>query len=66
MGIAKALPVRKGVSSALALYVFSGLIAKLSLQPSGSDGASLKSAVYESLFSTWLAPNNASLAFALV
>ncbi len=55
--------------NALALYVFSGLMAKamLVIPAPKLDGSSgdLKGFLYERVFATWLSPINASLAFAL-
>lgn len=55
--------------NALALYVFSGLMAKalLVIKAPKLDGSTgdLKTFIYERAFATWLSPINASLAFAL-
>ncbi len=55
--------------NALALYVLSGLLARVlgiipMMKIDGTPG-DLKTFLYEHLFATWLAPVNASLAFAL-
>jgi predicted acyltransferase len=54
--------------NALALYVFSGLLARVlgfipMLKPDGAPG-DLKTWLYEHLFASWLSPVNASLAYA--
>jgi len=55
--------------NALALFVLSGLVARLLglIQWTGAAGArvSLKGAIYGALFTPWLSPVNASLAFAV-
>lgn len=55
--------------NALALFVLSGLVARLLglIQWTGAAGArvSLKGAIYDTLFTPWLSPVNASLAFAV-
>jgi predicted acyltransferase len=56
-------------TNALALYFVSGLGARLLdlVKLTGADGkpASLKAVIFQNLFAPWLAPANASLAFAL-
>jgi len=56
--------------NALALYVFSGLMAKtlLVIKAPKLDGSTgdLKTFIYERAFAIWLSPINASLAFALI
>lgn len=53
--------------NAIAAFFLSGLFARmLGLIHVGPDGVSLKGWIYETLFASWLAPVNASLAFALV
>ncbi|MBI5424264.1 MAG: DUF5009 domain-containing protein [Opitutae bacterium] len=64
-----ALPFTIYGMNALAMFVLAGLIGRLLtlIQWTGAGGArvTLKGAIYDNLFASWLSPLNASLAFAV-
>ncbi|MBX3737291.1 MAG: hypothetical protein KF715_11410 [Candidatus Didemnitutus sp.] len=64
-----ALPFTVYGMNALAMFVLAGLIGRLItlIQWTGAGGArvTLKGAIYDNLFASWLSPLNASLAFAV-